>query len=260
MTSALDFLDSTTKRVVTLIVDEYKNDIKKYTDNSQIHNLDIGIAFIDLIKRISDCIVLSTGTHAKSFGIRFVKSESQEFSSVLEETHFYANNGIVLQTKVIQIIDFLIRLKDEGVIMFTQINFGKPVDKPTYKSFDPENKGSMFMTIQSTKINEFIDEFYFSNIVPTTGLIGFKDRGYKTVEQVRHEDTQCVSVMGIIAAVLIAIFSPILMTYCSTSTINEDQFNSLINVIQEKNRVTKDDTIIQNHTQIINGKVENEKP
>lgn len=260
MTSALDYLDSTTKRVVTLIVEEYENDVKKYTNNSQIHNLDIGIAFIDLIKRISDCIVLSTGTHTKSFGIRFMKSESKEFSSASEETYFNANNGIVLQTKVLQVIEFLIRLKEEGVIMFTQIDFGKPVDKPTYKSSSLENTGTMFMTIQSARINKFIDEIYFSNIVPTIGLIGFKNRGYKTIEQDRFEDTQCVSCMGIIAAILIAILSPILMTHCSTSTINENQFNSLMNVIQETKSVSKNNKIIQNHTPIIDGKTENEKP
>lgn len=248
MTSALDFLDPTTKSVVTLIVDEYENDIKKYSNNSQIHSSDIGIAFIDLIKRISDCVVLSTGTDSKRFGIRFMKSDSKEFRSVSEDTTFNTNNGIILQTKVLQIIDFLIRLKDEGVIMFTQIDFGKPVDKPTYKSFAPENIGTIFMSIQSTKINEFIDEIYFSHIVPTTSLIGFKKRGYKTVEQGRFEDTQCASYIGILAAVLIAIFSPILMTHCSTSTINEYQFNSLMNVIQGRDSAPKNDTIIDNNT------------
>ena len=258
MTSALDFLDPITKRVVTLIVEEYDNDVKKYTNNSQTHNLDIGIAFIDLIKRILDCIIMSTGTNSKSYGIKFMKSESKRFSSISEETYFQANNGIVLQTKVLQIIDFLISLKDEGVIMFTQTDFGKQVDKPTYRSSAQENIGTMFMTIQSTKINEFIDEIYFSHIVPTIGLIGFKKRGYKTVEQERFKKTQCASYTGIIAAVLIAILSPILMTHCSTSTINKNQFNSLINIIQEKNRATRNDTIKHNHTPT-NGKTTNER-
>lgn len=244
MNSALDFLDTTTKRVVTLIVNKYEDDINKCSNNSHIFSSDVGIAFIDLIKQITDCIVFSTGTDSKCYGIRFVKLEDKEFNNVSEETNFYANNGMILQTKVLQIIDFLIRLKDEGVIMFTQIDYGKPVDKPTYKSFAPENFGTMFMTIQSTTINEFIDKIYYSHIVPTIGLIGFKKRGYKTIEQKRFNETKCISYLGIIAAVLIAIFSPILMTYCSTSTINENQFNSLINVIKENDNASRNDTII----------------
>lgn len=261
MTSALEYLDTTTKSVINNIVDEYGKDLKKYSSNSQLHSLDIGIAFTQLIMNITDCIILSTGTDSKCYGIKFTKSNPKEFDSVREKTNFYANNGIILQTKVLQIIDFLMRLKDEGVIIFTQTDFGKPINKPTYKCLDPKNFGTMFMTIQSAKINEFIDEIYFSHIVPTISLIGFKNRDYKTIEQERFECSQCTSYIGIITAIIIAIISPISITHCSTSTIDKKQFKTLVDVIQEKNDSINNDSTIENkNTQIINEKNKNEKP
>lgn len=246
MNSALDFLDSTTKRVVEHIVEKYEKDIRVYSNNSHIQTSSIGISFIELINDITQCIILSTGTNSKCFGIKFSATNNTEFNTVIESTKFNANNGFILQTKVLQIIDFLIRLKDEGAIMFTQIDMGKSIEKPIYKCLGPQNIGTMFLTIQSKNINDFIDEIYYSNIIPTINLIGFKNRGYKTIDQERFEDSQCVSHLGIITAILIAILSPILMTHCSTSTINESQFDSLINVIQGSN-VTHCDTVIENN-------------
>ncbi|MBD5287099.1 MAG: hypothetical protein HDS27_06185 [Bacteroides sp.] len=261
MNSALDFLDSTTKDVVKLIVEKYQKDISTYSNSTQIHSLNIGIGFTELINDITNCVILSTGRDSKSFGIKFTTNNNKGFSSVLESTTFHANKGVVLETQVLQIIDFLIRLKDEGVILFTQIDFGKPIKKPTYKSLVPENNGTMFFTIQEKRINEFIDEIYYSNIIPTVGLIGFKKRDYKTIDQEQFESSQCLSYIGVIAAIIIAILSPILMTYCSTSTINENQFNSLIKVIQSKDNVIHFDSVnSNNHFNIINGKITNEKP
>lgn len=252
MTSALEFLDPTTKLVITNIVESYEKDLEKYSNNSQVQSSDIGIAFTELIMNITNCVILSAGSDSNCFGIKFKKSDTKEFNSVIEQTNFHANKGLILQTKVLQIIDFLMRLKDEGVIMFTQIDFGKPIGKPTYNSLAQESFDTMFMTIQSTKVNEFINDIYFSHIVPAVSLIGFKNRGYKTIEQERFECSQCTSYIGIIAAILIAVFSPILMTHCSTSTINENQFNSLINIIKGTNDVNNNDTIIENtNTQII---------
>ncbi|MBD5277904.1 MAG: hypothetical protein HDS32_01505 [Bacteroides sp.] len=259
MNSALDFLDSTTKDVVKHIVEKYQKDISTYSNSTQIHSLNIGIAFTELINDITNCVILSTGNDSKRYGIKFTTTNYKGFSSVIDSTAFHANKGIILQTKVLQIIDFLIRLKDEGVIMFTQIDMDKPVKKPIYKSLS-ENMETMFITIQEKRINEFLDEFYYSNIIPTVSLIGFKNRGYKTIDQERFEISQCISYMGVLAAIVIAILSPMLMTHCSTSTINENQFNSLIKVIQARDNVSQYDTLNKkNNSIIINGKDENEK-
>lgn len=253
MNTVLDFLDSTTKNVVKHIVERYEKDIRAYSNNSQCQTSGIGVTFTELLKNITNCVILATENNPKCFGIKLQKDNMTECHSVRESTTLHANNVWIIHTQVLQILDFLLRLKDEGAILFSQVDVSKPIDKPTFNGMAFEKDSTMFFPIQNAKINEFIDKNYYSNIVPTISLIGFKNRDYKTVDQERFECSQCTSNIGIITAILIALFSPMLMTHCSRSTIDEIQFNILIKEIKKTNTITPCDSIIANKVHNING-------
>lgn len=228
MSSILEYLDSNTKGVIKQIVEKYESDIEFYFNNNHTQTDGIGITFIELINSLTHCVILSDKEN--TFGIKFKHSNNSNFSSVKEATHFHVNNGFILQTEVLQILDFIFRLHNEGIILFTDVDDSKL--KPKFKGMAYEDCGTMFFPIHNSRINEFINGIYYSHIVPTNTLIGFKRRGYKTSEQDRFEESQCTSNIGIIAAIVIAVISPILMTYCSTSTINSQQFDLLIKEIR----------------------------
>lgn len=230
MSNVLEYLDPNTKLVIKQIVEKFEKDIELYSNNNHTQTNGIGITFIELINSITHCEILSDKDN--SFGIKF-KHKDNNFDSVREAVCYHGNNGFILQTKVLQILDFIIKLHNEGIILFTDVNTSK--SKPKYKGAAHEDCGTMFFPIHNSRINEFISEIYYSHIVPTTSLIGFKKRGYKTAEQDRFEDAQCTSNIGIIVALVIAAVSPLLMTHCSISTINSEQFDSLIKEIQVSN-------------------------
>lgn len=222
----LEYLDESTKKVVGLIVDKYLEDMKKYQNNYKEHAFGIGLELASLLDNLFSCAILVDNSNFV-IKIRYSKIKSLNQN---ENINLQANNGFINQTKVLQVINFLKRLNDEGLILFAEEK-KYPKKFPEFKSWAFEENGTQIFPIINESLNEFIRSRYFSHILPTEILISFKNKGYKTVEKEREEASECIGNLGIITAIAISIVSPFLMTHCSKTSIEETQFNAIIKTI-----------------------------
>ena len=121
--SVLEYLDNSTKNVIKLIVEKYLNDINKYKDNSKEQATGIGIELYEILSNTCNCELLKD---RDSFVIRFKHEDLEssdkdlESSDKKEHTAYHGNNGFIIQTRVLQIINFLQKLSIEGLIMFAE--------------------------------------------------------------------------------------------------------------------------------------------
>lgn len=225
--TTLEYLDETTKQVVTFIVEKYLNDITKYKDNHSVHANGMGTVLSEILNVQFQCAILEDG---HGFIVRFKQSSSQKLS-VKENINRQANNGFIKYSKILQVINFLYRLCEERLILFAEEN-SQPKYIPQYKEMALEERGTMEFPIVNNTLNQFIRSHYYSHIFPTEILVAFKNKGYKTVEKERAEASECLGNLGIISAIAIAVMSPLLMTHCSNTQIEENQYNKLIEAIE----------------------------
>ena len=232
--SVLEYLDNSTKNVIKLIVEKYLNDINKYKDNSKEQATGIGIELYEILSNTCNCELIKD---RDSFVIRFKHEDLEssdkdlESSDKKEHTAYHGNNGFIIQTRVLQIINFLQKLSIEGLIMFAEPDL---MDKyPQFKGIAFEETGTMIYPIHNKSLNSFIKQIYYSHIFPTETLISFKNKGFITVENERFKSSKSTSYIAIFVAVLIAVLSPQLMTQCSHTTIEQKQIDSIINVIKQ---------------------------
>lgn len=226
MSTVLEYMDDTTRNVVSLIVSKYKEDCSnlKYFPTKQVDG--IGISFIELIETLTGCKILRDGTY---FGIKLHFEDCLKFEDISLQVAHHGNNGFLIQTKALQIINFLFQLYKEGLIILPEFALSKMYRIYKGSTFD-KNK-DMFYPIKNNEINVFISKAYYSHLCPTLTLINFSDK-FETAEQKRFSKNVKLGYSGIIAALIIALGSPWLMTKFSKTTIEDRQFNDIIYAIQ----------------------------
>lgn len=114
--------------------------------------------------------------------------------------------------------------------------------------------------IKSQKIFVFVNKYFWAKVIPSSFLIKFVRKDFRTPEQIRQEETKCQSWIAIIVAIAIGIVSPFLTTKCASySKYSDNSGNTHI--------ITSDSTKFEceNRAEVINnipiyGKVINEKP
>lgn len=201
MTCILEYIDDTTKKVVELIVEQYKKDLfdLKYLPSEQRDG--VGITLGDIIFQICDCHIIK---YESSFCVKY-KIPHDISLKVQEDTAYSGNLGFLNQTKALQIINFIIQLSQEGYIVLTE--FGNSKAYPSYKGVSENDMGYIYLPIRNQKINSFLELAYYSHVCPTSTLEKFRENSFKTVEKQRYFWTQVCSWVAIIVAIAIGIIS-----------------------------------------------------
>lgn len=94
-------------------------------------------------------------------------------------------------------------------------------------------------TIDSKEIFDFISKYYSSSIIPAPQLIDLQEHKFETIEKRRFACSQRLSYIAIIVAIIIALASPFLMSKCSNTTINEEQYEAILKAISQSNSEVK---------------------
>lgn len=124
--------------------------------------------------------------------------------------------------------------------------------------------------IKNKEVFDFLNKYYWSSVIPSSVLCDYKDNDFKTVEAQRHKENSRLSRTGIISAFIVALLSPWLMTKCSSSKLDNVQFERVIQFHTTSDSINKlilrdvniqfdsvKSEIIKLHN---NGKAKNAKP
>lgn len=199
MSSILEYMDETTKKVVEIIVNQYQKDVAELNYLPSELRGGVGTTLQDIISQICNCSIIK---YDNSFCVRYNITQDTTLS-VQEDTAYRGNIGFINQTKVLQIINFIIQLFNEGWIVLPE--FDKSKAYPSYKGVSENDIGVIYLPIRNKEINSFLEFAYYSHICPTSVLVKFKKNKYKTVEKKRYFWTQVCSWAAILTAILIAL-------------------------------------------------------
>jgi hypothetical protein len=119
-----------------------------------------------------------------------------------------------------------------------------------YPNFDKDEENNVsYININNHKIEEYIKEIYYAQIIPTTTLIDIAENDFKTVEHLRYEEqldeaknSTFWSRVAAIVAILAFILSVILGLFqtCSQQEIDSEQINTIISAIKEQKSISID--------------------
>lgn len=201
MSSILEYIDDTTKRVVKIIVEQYQKDLSELNYLPSELRDGIGTTLSEIISQICDCNIIK---YYDSFCIKY--KIPQDFAlSIQEDTAYRGNIGFIKQTKTLQIINFIIQLSKEGYIIFPELEKSKAY--PAYKGVSENDIGVIYLPIRNQEVNTFLELAYYTHICPTSTLEKFKKNNYTTVEKKRFFWNQFCSWVAIIVAVAIGLVS-----------------------------------------------------
>ena len=102
--------------------------------------------------------------------------------------HFISKKRYVFIEKLI----YVMSLYDNGYIYFSEEEesalpvFTTITDRIEF--FKNENLNVRIVFVRKPTLFEFVNKFYYANIIPTKALIDFYDNGYKTIDQIRDEE------------------------------------------------------------------------
>ncbi|MDE6770712.1 MAG: hypothetical protein K2J78_13390, partial [Muribaculaceae bacterium] len=126
MSSILEYIDTTTKKVVKIIVEQYQKDLSDLNYLPSELRDGVGTTIREIISQICDCSIIK---YYDSFCITY-KIPQDSTLSVQEDTAYRGNIGFINQTKALQIINFIIQLSREGCIVLPE--FEKSKFYPSY--------------------------------------------------------------------------------------------------------------------------------
>lgn len=180
---------------------------------------------------------------------------NREYALVLCEQS--NDNNKELFYKLIQVCSFINNLYQDRYIILDLSESNKNPNDYTGKGFPyfafKENAGVF-------ELGKFIADYWTIPLIPTSQLIQLEDKKFITTDERRYRHQLLASWAAIIAALIIGLSSPILMTKCSNTKINEDQFERIVKLVNcQADTITNNEStskIINHH---INGKTTNEK-
>lgn len=198
MSSILEYIDDTTKQVVSQIVSTYQEDILIYKDNFELQTIGIGTELNSILYSLCKCC-LKQDELSKDF-VLIISQDKPDFPTTKQNVCFSFNNALILRTRALQIINFLKRLSDEGLILFADAAENKSY--PQYKGQAQEKERFEVCAVQNRRLNNFIKAIFYSHIFPTETLIGFVNNSFKTNEQVRYEHQKELSEKSLSEAIV----------------------------------------------------------
>ena len=246
----MEYNNELCRDLINLIVETYKESCGDCVkSNKQISY--VGIDFTEIFS--SDDINIQFGERLNELVIKASGKPLNSRSKVLRRRVIKASNVCkLIFTDILQIINLLQKLEKENLIILSNR------DKlERYPNFDKDEENNVsYISINNCKIEEYIKENYYSQIIPTTTLIDIAENEFRTVEQRRFEKqlivanetlaetkkTLAKTNQSFIVALVTVLVSIVFGFYqsCSQQEIDSEQINTIISAIKEEKSISID--------------------
>lgn len=239
----MEYNNELCRNLINLIVETYKESCEDCIKNKKRISY-VGIDFMEIFS--SDDIGIQFGERFNEFVIKASGKPLNSSSKVLRRRIIKASNICKLVfTDILQVINLLQKLEKENLIILSNRD-----NYTRYPNFDNDEENNVsYININNHKIEEYIKENYYSQVIPTTTLIDIAEHYFKTVEQRRFEKqlkeakrSTCWSRFAAVIAVFAFIASVVFgfCQSCSQQEIDSEQINTIISTIKEQKSITID--------------------
>ena len=239
----MEYNNELCRDLIDLIVNAYKESCEDCSKNKKRISY-VGIGFMEIFS--SDEVEIQFGERFNEFVIKASGKPLNSHSKVLRRRIIKASNICKLVfTDILQVINLLQKLEKENLIILSNRD-----NSTLYPNFDKDEENNVsYININNHKIEEYIKENYYAQIIPTTTLIDIAENDFKTVEHRRYEgqldeakNSTFWSRVAAIVAVLAFILSVILGLFqtCSQQEIDSEQINTIISAIKEQKSISID--------------------
>jgi hypothetical protein len=270
----LDYLSANQRNLIKTIVHAFENSKKEFEkngDNTPINGIFLKDAFNDTKYIISPCKYEGQ----LAIQVEHLACQNKNLDTITQMQYELKLQTIVQQS-FIERLTFIERLWEHNLIIFTG-NLDCKLPEFRYNDSDKQfhkehNISCLLSPINSKTYFEFISKYYMAQIIPSEYLIRFYHDGFITVDKHRFNLSQIMGYTGIFVSIAIACASPWLMTKCSSSKVDEEQFETIIKQqqitdsiaeVENQQLIQRVDSVqieIIELQQIINGKTKNAKP
>ena len=251
----LEHLDKSAQEFISIIVDSYVKGSKIIAEGLNPYVKQPGTTIESLLsgfleKALSYHIFLKNdnGNIKIYYIINNDIIESDSNNKRHEKTNKYIN---VKRADVLYKITMLKWLYDSGHIFLIDDNclnsFYSEMPKNAKEQYKQAGKIYKEEIIYSEIIYGFISKHYSSHIIPSPQLIDLRNKNFKTIEKRRFIWGQITSWAAILIAISIALSSPFLMSKCSHTAIEREQYESIIKAIPEPVEEVKIDSMQIDH-------------
>lgn len=246
----MEYNNELCRDLINLIVETYKESCGDCVKNNKQISY-VGIDFTEIFS--SDDINIQFGERLNELVIKASGKPLNSRSKVLPRRVIKASNVCkLIFTDILQIINLLQKLEKENLIILSNR------DKlERYPNFDKDEENNVsYISINNCKIEEYIKENYYSQIIPTTTLIDIAENEFRTVEQRRFEKqlivanetlaetkkTLAKTNQSFIVALVTVLVSIVFGFYqsCSQQEIDSEQINTIISAIKEQKSISID--------------------
>lgn len=229
----MEYNNELCRNLIRAIVDTYKENYEKCSKSSTRVSC-IGIDFKELFS--SEKLDIQIGERYNDFVFRVQGQQINSHSKILRKRVIKALNiSELVFSDLLLIINLLQKFENENLIVFSN-----RLKSNVFPNFDNDNGNNIsYLNINNHKIEEYIKENYYSQIIPTTTLIDIAENDFKTVEQRRFDEQNCSTWIGIVTAIVIGIMSPIL-SKCISEKGEQEKIEQIVNAINKQKTVTID--------------------
>lgn len=246
----MEYNNELCRDLINLIVETYRESCEDCIKNNKRISY-VGIDFIEIFS--SDDVSIQFGERFNELVIKASGKPLNSRSKVLRRRVIKASNVCkLIFTDILQVINLLQRLEKENLIILS--NRDKSARYPNFEKDEEINVS--YININNYKIEEYIKENYYSQIIPTTTLIDIAENDFKTVEQRRYEKQLKVAddtlvetkrtliktrhtFYATIAALIVSIISGFYQS-CSQQEIDSEQINTINSAIKEQKSISID--------------------
>ena len=235
----MEYNNELCRDLISVIVDTYNENYEK-CKKSKSRVSCIGIDFVELFS--SEKLDIQIGERHNDFVFRVKGEQLNSRSKNLRKRIIKASNvSNLVFSDLLQVINLLQKLENENLIILSnRLKFDR------FPRFDEDEENNItYININNQKIEEYIKENYYAQIIPTTTLIDIANNDFKSIEQRRFEeqleeakDSTCWSRIAAILA-----FFTLAITFfqtCCNKQNNSEQLNSIITAIKEHKTVSID--------------------
>lgn len=274
----MDFnnLDHEAKKFIASIVDNYVLGKKYMKDGSNPYISTPGVQVQNIFIDISNKYVFNINLHKyedSNIEVYYV-FDPKQIVKVKNEDEYDAEERFIKikRAEFIYKISLLKWLLDSGCIFLVDDKSWNIFNTGQISEHDKsrwESHGIKYYreVIKSKTLFDFISEFHNCIIIPSPQLIDLRNNKFKTPERIRFIRTQIVSWTAIVAALVIATLTPFLSNLFSHSTIEQSQFDTIINAMPrhiDNVRINKQQmdsiiTILNKRAEANHGKTKNAK-
>lgn len=246
----MEYNNELCRDLINLIVETYKESCEDCIKNKKRISY-VGIDFMEIFS--SDDVSIQFGERFNELVIKASGKPLNSRSKVFRRRIIKASNVCkLIFTDILQVINLLQKLEKENLIILSNRD-----NSARYPNFDKDEKNNVsYININNYKIEEYIKENYYSQIIPTTTLIDIAENDFKTVEQRRFEKQLKVAddtlvetkrtliktrhtFYATIAALIVSIISGFYQS-CSQQEIDSEQINTIISAIKEQKSISID--------------------